>query len=97
MWSETENQDRYSLVGMKFDKPLEIFSRIESSTAAKPSTALIKMGACSGLRPAVAQDAALIVQFIRELAEYEREPQAAIATVEDICGTDSEKMQNSAR
>ena len=36
------------------------------------------------IRPAVAQDAALIAQFIRELAEYEREPQAAIATVEDI-------------
>jgi GNAT superfamily N-acetyltransferase len=36
------------------------------------------------IRPAVPQDAELIVQFIRELAEYEREPQAAIATVTDI-------------
>jgi GNAT superfamily N-acetyltransferase len=36
------------------------------------------------IRPAVPQDAELIVQFIRELAEYEREPQAAIATVADI-------------
>lgn len=36
------------------------------------------------IRPAVPQDAELIVQFIRELAEYEREPQAAIATVVDI-------------
>jgi GNAT superfamily N-acetyltransferase len=36
------------------------------------------------IRPAVPHDAELIVQFIRELAEYEREPQAAIATVADI-------------
>ncbi len=36
------------------------------------------------IRPAVPQDAELIVQFIRDLAEYEREPQAAIATVADI-------------
>jgi GNAT superfamily N-acetyltransferase len=36
------------------------------------------------IRPAVPQDAELIVHFIRELAEYEREPQAAIATVADI-------------
>jgi GNAT superfamily N-acetyltransferase len=36
------------------------------------------------IRPAAPQDAELIVQFIRELAEYEREPQAAIATVADI-------------
>lgn len=36
------------------------------------------------IRPAVPQDAELIVQLIRELAEYEREPQAAIATVADI-------------
>src|SRR6201997_568729 len=36
------------------------------------------------IRPAVPQDAELIAQFIRELAEYEREPQAAIATVADI-------------
>ena len=36
------------------------------------------------IRPAVSQDAALIVQFIRELAEYEREPQSAIATAADI-------------
>jgi GNAT superfamily N-acetyltransferase len=36
------------------------------------------------IRPAVPQDAELIVQFIRELAEYEREPQAAIVTITDI-------------
>ena len=36
------------------------------------------------IRPAVPQDAELIVHFIRELAEYEREPQAAIATASDI-------------
>jgi GNAT superfamily N-acetyltransferase len=36
------------------------------------------------IRPAVPQDAQLIVQFIRELAEYEREPQAAVATISDI-------------
>ena len=36
------------------------------------------------IRPAVPEDAELIVQFIRELAEYEREPQAAIVTTSDI-------------
>jgi diamine N-acetyltransferase len=36
------------------------------------------------LRPAVPTDAALILAYIRELAEYEREPQAAIATEADI-------------
>ena len=36
------------------------------------------------LRPAVPSDAALIVQFIRELAEFEREPEAAIVTEADI-------------
>lgn len=36
------------------------------------------------IRPAVPEDAELIVQFIRELAEYEREPQSAIATPADI-------------
>ncbi len=36
------------------------------------------------IRPAIPQDAELIVQFIRELAEYEREPQSAIATPADI-------------
>ena len=36
------------------------------------------------IRPAVAADAGLILQFIRELAEYEREPQAAVAAPEDI-------------
>jgi len=36
------------------------------------------------LRPAVPADAQLILQFIRELAEYEREPQAAVATEADI-------------
>jgi len=36
------------------------------------------------LRPAQAEDVPLILQFIRELAEYEREPQAAVATPEDL-------------
>jgi GNAT superfamily N-acetyltransferase len=36
------------------------------------------------IRPAVPNDAELIVQFIRDLAEYEREPQAVIATAADI-------------
>jgi len=36
------------------------------------------------LRPAVPADAPLILQYIRELAEYEREPEAVIATEEDI-------------
>lgn len=36
------------------------------------------------IREATAADADLIVRFIRELAEYEREPQSAIVTPEDI-------------
>lgn len=36
------------------------------------------------IRPATEQDVELILQFIRDLAEYERDPQAAIATPEDI-------------
>ena len=36
------------------------------------------------LRPAVPTDAALILEYIRELAEYEREPEAAVATEADI-------------
>ena len=36
------------------------------------------------IRPATEADVELILQFIRDLAEYEREPQAAIATREDI-------------
>lgn len=36
------------------------------------------------IREATPQDASLIVQFIRDLAEYEREPKAAIATEADI-------------
>lgn len=36
------------------------------------------------LRPATPQDVPLILEFIRELAEYEREPQAAVATPEDL-------------
>ncbi len=36
------------------------------------------------IRPATEEDVELILQFIRDLAEYEREPQAAIATPEDI-------------
>lgn len=36
------------------------------------------------LRPATPEDVSLILQYIRELAEYERDPQAAVATEEDI-------------
>lgn len=36
------------------------------------------------LRPAVPTDAPLILQYIRDLAEYEREPEAAVATEGDI-------------
>jgi GNAT superfamily N-acetyltransferase len=36
------------------------------------------------IRPATASDAPLIVQFIRELAEYERAPNAVVATEADI-------------
>jgi hypothetical protein len=38
----------------------------------------------SCLRPAVPADAALIVEYIRELAEFEREPEAAVVTEADI-------------
>lgn len=37
------------------------------------------------LRPAVPADAPLILQYVRELAEYEREPEAAVATEADLC------------
>ena len=36
------------------------------------------------IRPATVNDAALILQFIRDLAEYEREPQAVTATEADL-------------
>ena len=36
------------------------------------------------IRPAVARDVTLILQFIRQLAEYEREPQAVTATEADL-------------
>ena len=36
------------------------------------------------LRPAIPEDASLILQYIRELAEYERDPEAAVATEADI-------------
>ena len=36
------------------------------------------------IRPATAHDVPLILEFIRELAEYEREPKAAVATAEDL-------------
>jgi GNAT superfamily N-acetyltransferase len=35
-------------------------------------------------RPATVDDVALILQLVRELAEYEREPHAVVATEEDI-------------
>lgn len=36
------------------------------------------------IRPAIAADVPLVLAFIRELAEYEREPQSAVATEEDL-------------
>lgn len=36
------------------------------------------------IRPATEADVETILQFIRDLAEYEREPKAAVATAEDI-------------
>ncbi len=36
------------------------------------------------IRPATAADVPLILRFIRELAEYEREPDAVLATEEDL-------------
>jgi GNAT superfamily N-acetyltransferase len=36
------------------------------------------------IRPATPKDAALIVQFVRDLAEYERDPKAAVASEEDF-------------
>ena len=36
------------------------------------------------IQPATAADVPLILEFIRELAEYEREPQAAVATAADL-------------
>ena len=36
------------------------------------------------IRPATASDISLIQQFTRDLAEYEREPEAAVATQEDL-------------
>jgi len=36
------------------------------------------------IRTATAADAALILDFIRRLAEYEREPNAVVATEEDL-------------
>ncbi len=36
------------------------------------------------IRPATRDDIPVILQFIRDLAEYERDPQAAVATPEDL-------------
>ncbi len=36
------------------------------------------------IRPATPKDASLIAQFVRDLAEYERDPKAAVATEEDF-------------
>jgi GNAT superfamily N-acetyltransferase len=36
------------------------------------------------IRPATLEDIPLLLQLIRDLAEYEREPQAAVATAEDL-------------
>src|SRR5687768_6320276 len=39
------------------------------------------------IRPAVAADAPLVLSFIKGLAEYEREPDAVVATESDIRAT----------
>src|SRR5512147_2267209 len=56
----------------------------------------VRMPSCCGLcacrynicmlkiRPATEADVEVILQFVRDLAEYERDPQAAVATAEDI-------------
>ena len=36
------------------------------------------------IRPATREDASLIVEFVRALAEYERDPKAAVATEQDF-------------
>ncbi|HEY5162408.1 MAG TPA: GNAT family N-acetyltransferase, partial [Terriglobales bacterium] len=36
------------------------------------------------IRPATTQDARLILDFVRDLAEYERAPEAAVATESDL-------------
>ena len=36
------------------------------------------------IRPAAQDDIPVILELIRDLAEYEREPQAAVATAEDL-------------
>jgi GNAT superfamily N-acetyltransferase len=36
------------------------------------------------IRPATSDDIPVILEFIRALAEYEREPQAAVATADDL-------------
>jgi GNAT superfamily N-acetyltransferase len=36
------------------------------------------------IRPATPEDIPLILQFIRDLAEYERQPEAAVATAQDL-------------
>ena len=40
----------------------------------------------SVIREATPDDAGIILEFIRELAEYEKEPEAVVATKEDIAG-----------
>jgi GNAT superfamily N-acetyltransferase len=45
---------------------------------------LVNLKAMLSIRPATAADARLILEFIRRLAEYEREPNAVVATEEDI-------------
>jgi GNAT superfamily N-acetyltransferase len=42
------------------------------------------MGMAMTIRPAVAEDVPQILAFIRALAEYEREPEAVVATEEDL-------------
>ncbi|MFM9141771.1 MAG: GNAT family N-acetyltransferase, partial [Actinomycetota bacterium] len=39
------------------------------------------------IRPAVKEDAAVILQLIKELAEYEKAPNEVVATTKDIEAT----------
>ncbi len=53
-------------------------SRITKRTAYYNVTTVLN------IRPATVEDVPLILQFIRELAEYERAPQAAVATEQNL-------------
>jgi hypothetical protein len=53
-------------------------------------------GRMLNIRNASANDIPVILQFIRELAEYEKAPEQAVATAEDLRVTGSRGIPNSA-